>query len=85
MSYRTYRSSGYGYERPTELTQVLCRVIPEVNTPETLCTYPTEHNREIFDPTAGVYFYFYDIHKIKDEMPLSCEIDQKGFTTAVDQ
>ena len=30
---RTYRSSGYGCECPTELTEVLCRVIPGVNTP----------------------------------------------------
>ena len=28
MSYRTFRSSGYGYECPTQLTEVLCRVIP---------------------------------------------------------
>ena len=47
MSYRTSRSSGYGYECPTELTEVLCRVIPGVNTPGTVCTYPTEHNLEI--------------------------------------
>ena len=33
VSYRTYRSSGYGYECPTELTEVLCRVIPGANTP----------------------------------------------------
>ena len=33
MLYRTYRSSGYGYECATKLTEVLCRVIPEVNTP----------------------------------------------------
>ena len=39
-----YRSSGYGYECPTELTEVLCGVIPGVNTPGIVCTYPTEHN-----------------------------------------
>ena len=33
MSYRTYRGSGYGCEYPAELTEVLCRVIPGVNTP----------------------------------------------------
>ena len=32
-AYRAYRSSGYGYECPTELTEVLCRVIRGVNTP----------------------------------------------------
>ena len=32
LAYRTYRSSGYGYGCPTELTEVLCRVIPAVNT-----------------------------------------------------
>ena len=31
-AYRTYSSSGYGYECPTELTEVLCRVMPGVNT-----------------------------------------------------
>ena len=33
MKYRTYTSSGYGYECRTELTEVLRRVIPGVNTP----------------------------------------------------
>ena len=33
VSYRTYRSSGYGYECPTELTEVLCRGMPGINTP----------------------------------------------------
>ena len=32
-AYRTSRCSGYGYECPTEVTEVLCRVIPAVNTP----------------------------------------------------
>ena len=45
MSYRNSRSSGYAYECPTEVTEVLCRVIPGVNTPGTVCTYLTEHNR----------------------------------------
>ena len=44
MSYSTSRSSGYGYECPTELTEVRRRVIPAVNTPGTICTYPAEHN-----------------------------------------
>ena len=41
MSYRTAISSGYGYECPTELTEVLCTVIPGVDTPGVVCTYPT--------------------------------------------
>ena len=49
-SYRTYRSSGHGYECPTELTEVLGRVIPGVNTPGMVCAYPTEHDLEIFTP-----------------------------------
>ena len=61
MSYRTSRSSRYGYKCPTELTEVLCRVIPGVNTPGTFCEYPTEHNLELFDLTAGVCFNFFDI------------------------
>ena len=44
LAYRTSRSSGYGYECPTELTEVLCRVIPGVNTPGMVCAYPTEPN-----------------------------------------
>ena len=32
-AYRTPRSSGYGYECPTELAELLGRVIPGVNTP----------------------------------------------------
>ena len=32
-AYGTSRSSGYGYECPTYVTEVLCRVIPAVNTP----------------------------------------------------
>ena len=43
MSYRTSRSSGYGYECPTELPEVLCRVIPGVNTPGVVGVFPTEH------------------------------------------
>ena len=52
MSYRTSRSSGYGYECPTELKEVLCREIPGVNTPGTVCTCPTEHNLAILSPRA---------------------------------
>ena len=33
LAYITYRSSGYGYECPTEITEVVCRVIPGGNTP----------------------------------------------------
>ena len=32
-AYRAYGSFGYGYEYPTELTEVLSRVVPGVNTP----------------------------------------------------
>ena len=49
MSYRTSTSSGYGYKCPTELTEVLCRVIPGVNTPGTVCEYPTEHDLGNYD------------------------------------
>ena len=42
-AYRTSRSSGYGYECPTEVTEVLCRVIPGVNTPGIVLCVP---NRE---------------------------------------
>ena len=32
LAYRAYRSCGYGYEYPREVTEILCRVIPEANT-----------------------------------------------------
>ena len=41
------------YECPTELTEVLCREIPGVNTPGTVCTYPTEHNLAILHVQQG--------------------------------
>ena len=44
LSYRTYRSSWYGYECIPEFTEVLCRVIPGVNTPGMVLYDPTEHN-----------------------------------------
>ena len=47
-AYRTSRSSGYGYERPTEVTEDLCTVIRGVNSPGTVCKYPTEHNLVMF-------------------------------------
>ena len=40
MSHRTHRSSGYGHECPTKLTQVLWRVIPGVNTPAMVLYVP---------------------------------------------
>ena len=43
-AYRTSRSSGYGYECPTEVTEVLCRVIPGVNTPGTVLCVPYRQN-----------------------------------------
>ena len=45
-----YRTAGHGYECPTELTHVLCRVIPGLNTPGTVCAYPTQHNLQNFNP-----------------------------------
>ena len=42
LANRTSRSSGYGNECPTELTEVICRVIPGVNTQGMVCAYPTE-------------------------------------------
>ena len=45
MSCRTYRSSGYGHECPTKLTQVLCRVIPGVNTPAMVLYVPYRTQR----------------------------------------
>ena len=58
MSYRTSKSSGYGYECPTELTEVLCRVIPGVNTPGMVCVYPTELNLATIHPYLS-YTYKY--------------------------
>ena len=39
-AYRAYRSSGYGYEYPTELREVLCGVIPGVNIPGMVLCVP---------------------------------------------
>ena len=55
--YRTSRISGYGYECPTELADVLCRVLPGVNTypgwiPGYGFEYPTEHNLGYFFRSA---------------------------------
>ena len=55
MSYRSSRSSGYGYECSTERTEVLCRVIPGINTPGAVCTYPTEHNLALFTVIIVVF------------------------------
>ena len=46
-AYRTSRSSGYGYECPTEVTEGLCRVIPEVNTPGMVCCVPYRQNQNL--------------------------------------
>ena len=53
-SHRTSRSFGYGYECPAELTEVLCRVIPGVNTPGMVFAYPTGHDLVIL-PTVNVF------------------------------
>ena len=47
LSYRKSTSSGYGYECPTELTEVFCRVIPGVSTPGLVCPYPTGNDLNI--------------------------------------
>ena len=58
LAYRTFRRSGYGCGGHTELPEVpgtgmnilqnsqmfFCRVIPGVNTPGMVCTYPAESN-----------------------------------------
>ena len=41
---RTPRSSGYGYQCPTEVTEVSCRVIPRVNTPGMALCVPYRQN-----------------------------------------
>ena len=59
MLYRTSRISGYGYKYATELTEVLCRVIPGVipgvNTPGTVCEYPTEHGLGKISHNVGAH------------------------------
>ena len=47
-AYRSSRSSGYGYERPTEVTEVQCRVRPGVITPGmVMCALPTERKNKV--------------------------------------
>ena len=41
---RTSRSSGYEYECSTEVTEVLCRVTPRVNTPGMVLCVPYRQN-----------------------------------------
>ena len=53
MSYRTYRSSGYGYECPTELTEVLRRVIPGIDIPGMVLYVPYRTQLRIFECTAA--------------------------------
>ena len=57
LAYRTPISSGYGYECPTELTEVLCRVIPGVNAPGMVCAYPTERGLGIVGPTSRGFVF----------------------------
>ena len=55
-AYRTYRSSGYGYECHAELTEVLCRVIPGQIPRIRFCMYPTYRTqRESFALVVGVH------------------------------
>ena len=42
-AYKTSRSSGYRFECPTEVTEVLCRIIPGVNTPGMVLCVPHRH------------------------------------------
>ena len=41
-AYRSSRRSGYGYNCLTEVPEVLCKVIPGVNTPGMVLCVPTE-------------------------------------------
>ena len=43
-AYRTSRSSGYGYDCPTEVTELNCRVIPGVNTLGMVLCVPYRQN-----------------------------------------
>ena len=68
-AYRTSRSSGYGYECPTEGSEVLCRVIPGVIPRVWFCVCPTDrtkiessgagmnvvHNSQTFRARVGLY------------------------------
>ena len=45
-AYRTSRSSGYGYECRTEVTEVLCRVIIGVNIPGMVLCVPYGQNKK---------------------------------------
>ena len=44
---------GCGYECPTELTEVLCKVLPGIYTPGMVCAYPTEPNLAIMHSGGG--------------------------------
>ena len=57
MSYRTSISSGYGYECPTEFTEILCRVIPGVNTPGTVLRTLQNITLKHFDQREVLYPY----------------------------
>ena len=45
-AYRNSRSSWYGYECPTEVTEILCRVTPGVNTPGVALCVPYRQNEK---------------------------------------
>ena len=53
LAYRTCRSSGYVYECITEVTEVLCRVIPGVNTSGMVLCVPYRQN-EVENSDTGV-------------------------------
>ena len=44
-AYTTSRSSGYGHECPVEVIEVLCRVIPEVNTPGMVLCHTSDRTK----------------------------------------
>ena len=44
-AYRTSTSSGYGYKFPTEVTEILCEVIPGANTPGMVLCVPYRQNK----------------------------------------
>ena len=54
--YRAYRSSGHGYECPTGLTEVRCRVIPWVNTPGMVLYVP--YRTQPWNPRSHSWRFF---------------------------
>ena len=90
MSHISYRSSGYGYECPTELTEVLCRgkYIPGYGSVRTLPTTTLEFWVRVtylrFPSKLGVcwQFEFRRIEKKRFQKDLSAENAKKTQRTA---